>query len=133
MNSINLSQSETASATELAESYRLDISQKLVPKKRSEMGQFLTSVSIARFMASLFDSVECGQSRLLDAGAGVGSLTAAFVEEFCSRTTHPQEIYIKAYELEPTMIEYLQSTLTNCHRLCQDNGIGLERLCCMKT
>ena len=126
MNSINLSQSETASATELAESYRLDISQKLVPKKRSEMGQFLTSVSIARFMASLFDSVECGQIRLLDAGAGVGSLTAAFVEELCSRTTHPQEIYIKAYELEPTMIEYLQSTLTNCRRLCRDNGIDLQ-------
>ena len=126
MNSINLSQSETASATELAESYRLDISRKLVPRKRSEMGQFLTSVSIARFMASLFDSVECGQIRLLDAGAGVGSLTAAFVEEFCSRTTHPQEIYIKAYELEPTMIEYLQSTLTNCRRLCRDNGIDLQ-------
>ncbi len=126
MNSINLSQSETASATELAESYRLDISRKLVPKKRSEMGQFLTSVPIARFMASLFDSVEYGQIRLLDAGAGVGSLTAAFVEEFCSRTTHPQEIYIKAYELEPTMIEYLQSTFTNCCRLCRDNGIDLQ-------
>jgi adenine-specific DNA-methyltransferase len=99
MNSINLSQSETASATELVESYRLDISRKLVPKKRSEMGQFLTSVPIARFMASLFDSVGYSQIRLLDAGAGVGSLTAAFVEEFCSRTTHPQEIYIKAVRI----------------------------------
>ena len=127
MNTINLSQSETVSVTELAESYRLDISRKLVPKKRSEMGQFLTSVSIARFMASIFDSVEYGQIRLLDAGAGVGSLTAAFVEEFCSRTTHPQEIYIKAYELEPTMIEYLQSTLTNSSPIVPRHGIEPSR------
>ncbi len=126
MNIINLSQSETASATELAESYRLDISRKLAASKRAAMGQFLTSVSIARFMASLFDSAEYGQIRLLDAGAGVGSLTAAFVEEFCSRTTRPQKIYIKAYELEPTMTEYLQSTLTNCRRLCRDNRIDLQ-------
>ena len=126
MNSINLSQSETASTTELAESYRLDIARKLVPKKRAEMGQFLTPVPIARFMASLFDSVECDQIRLLDAGAGVGSLTAAFVEEFCSRPTHPQAIYSKAYELEPTMIEYLQSTLANCRRLCWENGIDFQ-------
>ena len=90
------------------------------------MGQFLTPVPIARFMASLFDSVEYSQIRLLDAGAGVGSLTAAFVEEFCFRTTRPQEIYIKAYELEPTMIAYLQSTLTNCRRLCRDNGIDFQ-------
>ena len=42
------------------------------------MGQFMTPAPVARFMASLFRSRRLSL-RVLDAGAGVGSLSAAIV------------------------------------------------------
>ena len=39
--------------------------------------------------------------RLLDAGAGVGSLTAAFIEEMCGRSVKPRRICATAYEIDP--------------------------------
>ncbi|MFQ5343058.1 MAG: SAM-dependent methyltransferase, partial [Anaerolineae bacterium] len=68
-------------------------------------------------MASLFgDAV--GEVRLLDAGAGVGTLTAAFVEEGCRRDVHPRSISVVAYELDPLLAEYLHSTLIECREAC---------------
>ena len=72
--------------------YRVDASRKLDPKKRSALGQFMTPVSVAAFMASLFGENEGQDIQLLDAGAGVGSLTAATVQEFCRRAKHPKSI-----------------------------------------
>lgn len=47
---------------------------------KARLGQFLTPYATARFLASLF-AVQAGQPcRLLDPGAGIGSLTAAFLE-----------------------------------------------------
>ena len=43
---------------------------------RAEPGQFFTPPMVARFMASMFGPVE-REARVFDAGAGVGSLTAA--------------------------------------------------------
>ena len=61
---------------ETADFYRLDASLKLDPKRRSGLGQYMTPTPIGRFMASLFGNVS-GDIRVLDPGAGVGSLSAA--------------------------------------------------------
>jgi len=126
MNNFTPDLKSPSSILELAEGHRIDISRRLAPKKRSEMGQFMTPAPIARFMAFLFDSVKHDQIRLLDAGAGIGSLSAAFIEEFCSRETTPEEIHVIAYELDQEIIGYLQSTLINCQALCQSDGIKLS-------
>ena len=52
--------------------------------ERSNIGQFLTPVTIARFMASLFEG-ERENVRILDAGAGAGVLFAACVESLVSK------------------------------------------------
>ncbi|GLH79767.1 SAM-dependent methyltransferase [Bradyrhizobium sp. SSBR45G] len=52
--------------------------------KKSELGQFFTGERIAAFMAGLFPQPR-GSVRLLDAGAGQGALTKAFVETARSR------------------------------------------------
>lgn len=102
--------------------FRLDACRKLDPQRRAEFGQFLTPAPTARLMASMF---ECpGISvRLLDAGAGVGSLSAAFVSEICKRERRPESVTLTAYEVEPAFLGYLNSTLARCKAECQSAGI----------
>ncbi|MEA3339355.1 MAG: BsuBI/PstI family type II restriction endonuclease [Chloroflexota bacterium] len=102
--------------------YRADACRKLDSEQRSKMGQFFTPPLIARFMASMFgDSV--GEIRLLDAGAGVGTLTAAFVEKVCQCDVQPHTVSVIAYELESLLVEYLHSTLVECREACQKCGV----------
>ena len=73
-------------------------------------------------MASLFGN-SSPELRLLDAGAGVGTLTVAFVEEVCQRDARPRSISVIAYELEPLLVEYLHSTLVECQEICEECGV----------
>lgn len=85
---------------------RLQASRRLDPGRRSALGQFMTPSGIGRFMAGLFTP---GRKtvRLLDAGAGVGSLTAAFID------AHPEvSIEVEAWELDPILRGYLETTLS---------------------
>ena len=95
---------------ETADFYRVDASLKLDPKRRAGLGQYMTPAPIGRFMASLFDAVS-GEVRLLDPGAGVGSLSAAFIERCLRETTKPRSVSLDCYEIEPVLIDYLESTL----------------------
>ena len=116
------------SLAEHVDFYRIDALRHLLdPKKKSEMGQFMTSSLIAKFMASLFRE-PFKNIHVLDAGAGVGSLTAAFVEEFCKRPakTRPKNIQSTAYELDLGLSSYLKSTITYCQESCQQKGISFE-------
>ena len=54
---------------------RHEANAKLDPKQKGRLGQFMTPSAIAEFMASLFTSK--ANATLLDAGAGIGSLTLA--------------------------------------------------------
>lgn len=65
-----------------------EVCQQLPDTQRSQLGQYMTSAAIARFMASLFHYPE--QARLLDAGAGTGSLTAAFLNAALPPVSAPQ-------------------------------------------
>lgn len=84
---------------------RLQANSQLDPDRRAELGQFMTSAATSTFMAGLF-SAPMGPVRLLDAGAGVGSLAAAFIDRF------PQaDIHAEAWEVDPVMRRYLVKTL----------------------
>jgi len=84
---------------------RLEASRRLNPERKAELGQFMTPESVAKFMAGLF-SQRTGAIRLLDAGAGVGSLTAAFLNRWGS-----DEVQVTAYEIDGTLARYLRETL----------------------
>jgi adenine-specific DNA-methyltransferase len=58
---------------------RVQLSKTTPQKRKSQFGQFLTPERTATFMASLFPDAS-GCCRLLDAGAGIGSLSSAFLE-----------------------------------------------------
>ena len=70
----------------------------------------MTPAPIARYMASLFQNME-DDIRLLDAGAGVGSLTAAFVERLRKKNFYNRSIDFTCYEIEPILLRYLENTL----------------------
>lgn len=85
---------------------RREASSLLDAQRRSEFGQYMTPSSIAEFMASLFSYQ--GQIRLLDAGAGVGSLTSAFLERALQ---HGTDVDAETWEIDSILGGYLKNTL----------------------
>ena len=92
------------------EQKRLHLSKSTEAKKKSQFGQFFTPEKTAAFMASLFPSGE-GTSRLLDAGAGIGSLSSAFLDRWRDGGFHFSQVVLDAFELDSTLIEHLSQTL----------------------
>ncbi|MCP4353100.1 MAG: hypothetical protein GY795_47215 [Desulfobacterales bacterium] len=110
------------SLPDTVEYLRFDIDRKIDSAKRSELGQFMTDMKVAGFMASLFDNIG-DEVRLLDAGAAVGTLTASFVLEMCNRRKKPASVCLTAYEIDRIFSEYLGETLKKCAELCVFNEI----------
>lgn len=90
------------------EARRVDARNQLDQSRRTELGQFMTVAGVASFIASFFDATG-GPARLLDPGAGVGSLATAVVERFHREAGG--EVSVTAVELEEALIPRLQSTL----------------------
>ncbi len=112
-----------ASLLELVELLQIDATRRLDPKTRGEKGQFLTPLPVASFMASMFDLEPLrGSLRLLDAGAGIGSLSAAFVARVSSEHS-ARKLDVIAYETEPLFIPCLEQVYSACRQLCESNGI----------
>ena len=90
---------------------RLEASAKLNRQRKVELGQFLTPSSVARYMASLFPASSLETARLLDAGAGIGSLAAAFLDRWASGGFSFKRIEATAYEIDDTLQRHLSRTL----------------------
>ena len=104
---------------------RRAISPRLDPARKTLLGQFFTPGPIAQLMCSM---LTCSGSsiRVLDAGAGIGTLSAALVAALCSRPHRPQSLHITAYELDAALIPHLQETLTACQSECERAGIAFS-------
>jgi len=111
------------SVIELVDLHRMRVGRELDPERKARLGQFLTPSAVAMFMASLFQQKEYRNIHLLDAGAGIGSLTAAFTEEFCARSPKPCSIEVTAYELESVLFDELNLTITECQKAASAVGI----------
>ena len=91
-------------------------------ERKQELGQFLTPQAIGSLMASLFKT-RPNEIRLLDAGAGDGALTAAFVKSVCANRDWPKRIFVSAYELDEAILPRLWRTLQSCRLDCGRSGI----------
>lgn len=85
----------------------------------------MTPASVAHFMASLFQSLN-GDIRLLDPGAGVGSLTSALVDRLLKTQPWPDSIDACAYEADTQLMPYLVETLDDYAQVCQAHRIKFE-------
>jgi adenine-specific DNA-methyltransferase len=104
---------------------RLDATRKLDPERQAEMGQFMTPLPIAKLMASFF-TAKGRTLRLLDAGAGVGSLSAALVQRLCAAERPPDRISLSAYEIDPLLAGHLNLTLDACRSRCARAGVRFD-------
>ena len=92
------------------EEKRLQLSKTTAAEKKSLLGQFLTPEKTAAFMASLFRDGK-GICRLLDAGAGIGSLSAAFLNRWINGEFHFQHVELDAFEIDPVLVRHLSKIL----------------------
>jgi adenine-specific DNA-methyltransferase len=92
-------------------------------KEKLAFGQFFTPYPVAELMSSMF-VCQSSEIRILDAGAGVGSLFATAVTGFCQRDTPPHRIMVTAYEIDDTLIEHLKRVMDLCKAMC--NAYGVE-------
>jgi len=89
---------------------RLRLSKSIEAKRKSLYGQFMTPERTAAFMAGLFsDGRE--SCRLLDAGAGIGSLSAAFLDRWRRGEFHFKRVEVDAFEIDPVLTGHLSATL----------------------
>lgn len=90
------------------------------PAKRIKYAQFLTPPVVSVIMAGMFQSRR-SEIHLLDPGAGVGSLTAAFIARMLQRTKPPTNISVTAFEIDPILVTPLRTTMALCRQACENN------------
>lgn len=88
----------------LIDSIRLKTNKLLDSNNKSKYGQFMTPSHIADFMADLFDS-DGSAVKLLDCGAGIGSLSIAAVKKF------KHVLSAELWEIDPIMQKQLESNM----------------------
>ena len=84
----------------------------------TELGQVFTPAPIASFLAAILadgvsTTIQASTVRLLDAGAGVGALSAACLAHWCSQPheQRPAAVEITAYEVDERLLADLRKTL----------------------
>ena len=86
----------------VVDALRHEANSKLDPSKKGALGQFMTPFRIAEFMANQF--INRDHAVLLDAGAGIGSLTLAASKVL-------QLDRVETWEIDPVMQLYLKGIL----------------------
>ena len=94
------------------EKTRLQVSKNTTAKKKAQLGQFFTPARIARYMAGLFNPASHKVCRLLDPGAGIGSLSSAFLERCIAGDLAFSNIEITAFELDNLLHSDLAHTFS---------------------
>lgn len=90
------------------EARRTDATAQLDLSRRAGLGQFMTGADVAAFIATFFDIHE-RPLRLLDPGAGVGSLATAVVERFHREAGC--DLSVTAVEIDDLLMPRLSGTL----------------------
>ncbi|MEX1186949.1 MAG: BsuBI/PstI family type II restriction endonuclease [Gemmatimonadaceae bacterium] len=109
-------------AVSVAESIQAEIVRATRRSARATLGQFFTPAGVAEVLASLSEK-RGAQLRMLDPGAGVGMLIAAWVSHVIRGDTAPEAIDVTAFEVDQHLQGSLNRVLETCHRACNDAGI----------
>lgn len=108
----NRSTTSAAQLVSRTEKRRVRESASAETAQRGRLGQFFTPAPVAALLATMFD-VPTGPIRLLDPGAGVGSLTSAVVERACTEAWKVT-LDITTVEVDEDLLPLLKETLHEC-------------------
>lgn len=100
-------------------------SQSIHPLAKSELGQYMTPSRIADFMASLFTTKGIREARILDAGAGIGSLSIALFERLNAERSAKNVSWV-GYEIDPELSINLRDYIQNYAREFASNEISFS-------
>lgn len=92
--------------------------------QRRARGQVFTPPEVARFMATLFSAIP-EDYVLLDPGAGIGTLTAAFCERVLELGS-PRTVTAHVFENDPELTPLLKRNLENCKLILGQAGHSLD-------
>jgi adenine-specific DNA-methyltransferase len=115
------SRATTDSLTRLAAEQQRRFDAMTLPRARKERGHFGTSPAIADFMAGMFSAIPHGPMRILDPGAGVGTLSAAVCQRILRQHSR-RRLSFELFENDPKLIPLLEKTMTLCKRVLGDAG-----------
>src|SRR5438128_1057854 len=101
-----------------------------LPSARKENGHFGTPAAIADFMAAMFSEIPPGTIRILDPGAGVGTLSAAVCQRIL-RQKSPRHIEIELWETNPSLIPLLRNTMDRCRHVLAEADHQLDYTICV--
>lgn len=87
--------------------------------QRKERAQFFTPTPVAAFMATLFSRFP-KYVRVLDAGAGTGTLAAAVCERIL-RLRSPRHIELVLYETDPHVAMLLNENIEHCRSILEQS------------
>lgn len=104
--------SELLQTLDHADIVRREVAPLTTQTHKAEFGQFMTPSSVARFMASLFPASDQARCRLLDAGAGVGALSCAFLDRWKAGGFNFRSVEAFAYEIDEKLRGHLSNHLS---------------------
>lgn len=102
---------------DIADSVRREVAPRIAQKHKAEFGQFMTPSRVARFMASLFPPSALKTCHLLDAGAGMGALSCAFLDRWVTGGFGFESVEVTAYEIDEKLRGYLAQHLAGYSRV----------------
>ncbi len=102
---------------QVVDNVRKEVSPRIAQKRKAEFGQFMTPSSVARFMASLFPVGTLQTCRLLDAGAGVGALSCAFLDRWTAGGFGFETVEATAYEIDDILRGHLAQHLAGYNQV----------------
>ena len=100
------------------------------PGERKARGHFGTPPAIADFMAGLFSEFPRDTIRILDPGAGVGTLSAALCQRL-SKLESPRCVEIELWENDPALVPHLRETMDRCREALSETGHRLDYNICV--
>ncbi len=79
---------------------------------KESFGQYFTPYPIAKFMSSLFPETD-RKIKLLDPGAGIGTLSCSFMERIIKEKWNTPAIHISAYDIDKDVYNTLSENLAS--------------------
>ena len=95
---------------ETLEKERISHAVKTSLNHKETFGQYFTPYPIANFMSSLFPTTD-KKIKLLDPGAGIGTLSCSFMERILKEKWNTPEIHISAYDIDKNVYNTLSKNI----------------------